>query len=423
MFDWWTIIATAIVASISAIGVMNFITAERRLRRPPPRWYATHDEDFKRTTSVLLGPAILDGNNVEMLVNGEQIYPAMLRAIDDARCSITFETFIYWSGKIGIQFADAFMRAVHRGVAVHILLDWMGTRRMDPHLLERLRAAGAQVEIYHPLSWYHLGRINNRTHRKLLIIDGEVGFTGGVGIADHWTGNAQNARHWRDTHYRVTGPVVSQMQAVFVDNWIKATGEVLHGENYFRELAASGDMSAQMFGSSPAGGSDSMHLLIMLALTAAHRSIDIANSYFVPDLLCLQALIAARKRGVRVRILVPGRHIDVPLVRRASQAQWSRLLKSGVEIYEFSPTMLHCKSTVVDRTWVSVGSANFDNRSFRLNDEANLNVFSESLAQAVTLQFEQDLQRARRIKRVKWYRRTNARKMMEWVASRLQSQL
>jgi cardiolipin synthase len=236
-------------------------------------------------------------------------------------------------------------------------------------------------------------------------VDGEVGHTGGVGIAEQWRGDAQNPAHWRDTHYRVEGPVVAQMQAVFLDNWIKATGTVLHGPEYFPPLPARGGMDAQMFGSSPSGGSESMLVMFLLAITAARRSIEITSSYFVPDAMSIMALAAAARRGVAVRILVPGRYTDVPLVRRASRAQWGKLLRAGVAIHEYQPTMLHCKIAVVDGHWTSVGSANFDNRSFRLNDEANLNIFSDELAAEQIAQFERDMQKSKRITLRTWRRR------------------
>lgn len=412
-------IATALVF---AIGV-NLATAEKRLKRRPPRLYASDGADFRRAIGVLLGPAILPGNRVETLVNGDDIFPRMLEAIRNARRTICFETFIYWSGAIGNEFASALVDAARRGVRVHVLLDWMGSRRMDAKCLQALRDAGVEVQLYHELSWYHIGRLNNRTHRKLLIVDGKLGFTGGVGIAPQWTGTAQSPQHWRDNHYCVAGPVVAQMQAVFIDNWIKATGDVLHGDAYFPPLEALGDMEAQMFGSSPAGGSDSMHLMFLLAITAARNTIDIAVPYFVPDDLTLEALETAARRGVRVRVLLPGRHTDALIARRASQAHWDRLLSANVGLFEFQPTMLHCKVMVVDGHWTSVGSANFDNRSFRLNDEANLNVFSESLARRQIELFENDLVRSRRITSRRWKSRRFVRRAYETCFGLLRSQL
>jgi cardiolipin synthase len=402
---------------------LNFVTAERRLSRSPPRWYGSGDPDFRRATGVLLGPAILPGNQVKVLVNGDEIFPEMLEAIAQARRTICFETFIYWSGAIGEAFEKAFIAAVRRGVAVHVLLDWMGIRRMDRAMLSRMSEAGVEIRIFHPLSWYHLARMNNRTHRRLLVVDGRLGFTGGVGIAPQWTGNAQDPAHWRDTHFRVAGPVVAQMQAVFLDNWIKTSGEVLHGEHYFPALKPVGDMDAQMFGSSASSGSDSMHLLILLAITAARKTIDIGHSYFVPDRLTLKVLIEACKRGVKVRVLMPGPHMDVPMVRHASRAMWSRLLGAGVQIHEYMPTMFHCKVMIVDEQWVSVGSANFDTRSFRLNDEANLNVFSSELAMELTRSFNEDLEHSRQFVTRRWRQRPAIKRTLEWLASRMESQL
>jgi cardiolipin synthase len=423
MTGWtWLLFSLALAVALLLVS-LNFVTAERRLARRPPRWYGTESVDFERTVGTLLGPAILPGNRVDTLVNGDEIFPAMLEAIEGAQRSVCFETFIYWSGDIGRRMAEAFAAAARRGVTTHVLLDWLGCRRMDASLIRLLEESGVQVQLYHRLGWYQLGRINKRTHRKLLVVDGEIGFTGGVGIAPQWTGNAQDPDHWRDNHYRVRGPVVAQMQAVFLDNWIKTTGEVLHGKAYFPRLRAEGDARAQLFGSSPAGGSDSLHLLTLLSLTAASRTIDIANAYFVPDLLTQRALEAAAARGVRVRVLMPGAHTDAPIVRWASQAAWEELMHRGVDLYEYLPTMLHCKLMVVDDRVAIVGSGNFDNRSFRLNDESTLSVFDRDFALVQLELFERDLRSARRIVPHRWRRRAVGRRAIEWAASRLRSQL
>jgi cardiolipin synthase A/B len=416
------ILLTAILTASLCVVALNLVSAERRLRRRPKRLYTLQDGDFRRVMGVLLGPAILPGNEVQTLINGDRIFPPMLEALRAARHSICLETFIYWSGAIAEQFTAALEEAARRGVRVHVLFDWVGTRRREPQLLHRLRASGAQVVLYHELSWFHLWRMNNRTHRKLLIVDGEVGFTGGAGIAPQWEGDAQDPDHWRDTHYRVRGPVVAQMQAVFLEHWLKATGNVLHGPLYFPPLEAVGDMDAQMFGSSP-GGLESMQLTFMLAITAARRSIDIASSYFVPDAMTLDALVAAARRGVVVRILVPGRYSDVPLAQRASRAGWGRLLRAGVALFEYQPTMIHSKVTVVDGQWTTLGSANYDNRSFRLNDEANLNVFSERLAETQSRQFDLDLEHSRRVDWRKWRRRALGQRLRDALVRLVQAQL
>jgi cardiolipin synthase len=414
---------TAVVTAAVVLLVVNLAVVERRLRRRPMRLYALEDADFRRAMGALLGPTILPGNEVTTLSNGDRIFPAMLAAIDAAERSICFETYIYWSGDIGEAFAAALKRAAERGVAVHVVIDWIGSHQIDAGLLQRLRAAGIQLHRYHRMSWYHLGRLNHRTHRKLLLVDGRIGFTGGAGIAPQWTGNAQDRDHWRDLHYAVRGPVVAQMQAVFLDNWIRSTGRVLHGPAYFPALESHGDMDAQMFGSSPQGGADSMQLMILLAITAARQCIDIANPYFIPDRMTRDALVAAVRRGVVVRVLVPGRHTDMPVVRNASQGRLGRVLRAGVQVFEYQPTMMHSKLMVVDLQWVTVGSANFDNRSFRLNDEANLNVFSERLAMEQTRLFEADLTLSRQLTWKAWRRRSTWRRAREAVSLLFEEQL
>jgi cardiolipin synthase len=413
----------ALAAILATVLVLNFMSGEQRIERKLAHRYGVHDAQFQREVGALLGPPILAGNRIVTLENGAEIFPAMLEAIRGARRSICFETFIYWSGEIGREFVDALSERARAGVPVHVLIDWVGSQKMDERLIEQLVSAGVEVERYHPLHWYHLARMNNRTHRKILVVDGTVGFTGGVGIADNWNGNAESPEHWRDCHYRVQGPVVAQMQAAFMDNWIKTTGKVLQGEPYFPALTTTGAAPAQMFTSSPSGGGDSMLLMYLLAITAAQRSIDLAAAYFVPDKLTRSTLQGALDRGVRLRVIVPGEHIDKDVVRNASRANWGELLAAGAEIHEFQPTMFHCKTLIVDRHLVSVGSTNFDNRSFRLNDEANLNVYEPAFAEAATRIFEADLERSRRITHEAWLQRPLREKLLEQAAALLSRQL
>jgi cardiolipin synthase len=373
--------------------------------------------------SVLLGPTLVDGNRIDTLLNGDQIFPAMLAAIASARKTISFETYIYWSGDIGQQFADALAERAKAGVQVHILVDWAGSHKMDGKLVDEMKVAGVEIRKYHPLKWYTLDRLNNRTHRKILVVDGRVGFTGGVGIADNWNGHAQDRDHWRDTHYRVEGPVVSQMQAAFTDNWTKVSGVVLHGEDYFPPQQPAGPLFAQMFKSSIDGGADSTHLMYLLSISAAARTIDLSMAYFVPDKFALEALTAALKRGVKVRILMPGPYTDSSLVRHASRSKWGEILRAGAQIYEFQPTMFHCKILIVDGMWTSMGSTNFDNRSFRLNDEANLNVLDRGFAGLQTADFENDLKRARRLTLEQWEARPFTEKAWEHLVGLLGPQL
>jgi cardiolipin synthase len=418
----YLVIAIVVTALVTVIG-LNFFGSEKRIQHEIQHRYTIDNAQFRREIGTLLGPALIGGNRVQSFENGDNIFPAMLAAVQGAQRTINMETYIYWSGDIGRRFAKALEERAKAGVSIHVLIDWAGSQRIDDELLDEMRKSGITVELYHPLRWYNLSRVNNRTHRKLLVVDGKIGFTGGVGIADQWLGDAQGPENWRDSHYRVEGPVVAQMQAAFNDNWVKTTGKVLQGEEYFPPLVPVGDADAQVFTSSPSGGADSMQLMYLMSIAAAEKSIDLSASYFVPDALTRQVLVDALKRGVQVRIIVPGEHMDVELVRKASRSGWGELLEAGARIHEYEPTMFHCKMLVVDRLLVSVGSTNFDNRSFRLNDEANLNVYDREFAGHVGEIFEADLRRSRQITFEQWKNRPLREKMMEHLASIFSSQL
>ena len=413
----------ALTAALTVVGMNLFSVDDRKIRRKVDHAYGVADPQFVRAMGNLLGPPLAEGNRTETLLNGDQIFPAMLGAIGKARRTINFETYIYWSGRVGKAFADALSERARSGVRVHILVDWVGSQKMDEALLDEMRQAGIEIYKYHPLNWYTIDRLNNRTHRKLLVVDGAVGFTGGVGIADEWSGNAQDPDHWRDTHYRIEGPAVAQMQAAFVDNWMKVSGAVLSGEAYFPRIHPAGPHLAQIFKSSVEGGAESMHLMYLLSIASAQRSIDLSMAYFIPDDLALDALEAALRRGVKMRILMPGSKTDAKLVRSASRARWGRMLRGGAELYEYQPTMFHCKVLVVDRLWVSVGSTNFDERSFRLNDEANLNVYDRDFAERQVADFEQDLARSRRVTYDEWASRPWVEKAWEHLLGLLGPQL
>ncbi len=422
----WSTLALVIACAASVlltVLAVNFLGREKRVTATLGHQYAVSDPQFLRAMGNLLGPAIVGGNRVETLLNGDRIFPSMLEAIRGAKSTITFETYIYWSGDIGRAFAEALSERARDGVKVHVILDWLGSQKMDAASLDEMRQAGVEIRQYHPLKWYHLHRMNNRTHRKLLVVDGRIGFTGGVGIADKWSGNAQDADHWRDTHYRLEGPAVAQMQAVFNDNWIKTTGNVLDGEAYVPQLKPAGDQHAQVFQSSPDGGTESMHLMYLLAIWASTRSIDLSMAYFAPDEPALKALVAAARRGVKVRIILPGPITDAAVVQSSSRAKWGELLEEGAEIWQYQPTMYHCKVLVVDGLWTSVGSTNFDSRSFRLNDEANLNVYDKALAAQQLRDFEEDLKKSRRVTLEEWLARPWHEKVKEKAASLLDSQL
>jgi len=371
----------------------------------------------------LLGPPMVQGNKVTTLLNGDEVFPAMLEAIRSARRSIDFETYIYWSGTVGREFGDALSERARSGVPTHLIIDWLGSTKADEKILEAMRKAGVEIVRYRPLRWYSVDRINHRTHRKLLVVDGRIGFTGGVGIADQWLGSAQDPEHWRDSHFRVEGPVVAQLQAAFLDNWIEAEGHVLDGEAFYPQLRPVGSDFAQVFRSAPGEGSASMRLMYLLAIAAATKSILIANAYFVPDSQAVAMLVEARRRGADVEIIVPGPVLDAQIVRRASRAMWGPLLEAGVRIYEYQPTMYHTKVMVVDDIWASVGSTNFDDRSFRLNDEANLNVLDAGFAQEQTRVFAEDRGRSREVTLQAWLRRPLWERLQERWATLVRSQL
>jgi cardiolipin synthase len=407
------ILITVVLTLLAALVYVNFAGNEKKIKTEIAHLYSVDDPQFLRSMGLLLGPSIVDGNTATELVNGDAIFPSMLTAIRGAKKTVLFETYIYWSGEIGDEFADALSERARNGVKVHVLLDWVGSGKIDDNVIDKMKQAGVQVEKYHPLRWYNLGRLNNRTHRKLLIVDGSVGFTGGVGIAPLWTGNAQDPDHWRDSHFRVEGPVVAQMQSVMLDNWAKTTGKVVHGVEYFPPPRAVGSQSAQVFASSPSGGSESMMMMYLLAITAAERTIDLSSAYFVPDDVTRQALVDAIRRGVKVRIVTPGEHMDADTVRRASRGLWGPLLEAGAQMYEYQPTMYHCKVMIVDGLMTSVGSTNFDVRSFRLNDEANLNVYDAGFAARQTQVFEADLKQSRKVTLQAWQSRPWREKLHE----------
>lgn len=419
----WFVAGAVALTLLVVVVAFNLMSGEKKIERRIERLYSLEDPRFAHELGVLLGPAFIEGNRNRVLRNGDEIFPAMLAAIRSAKTSINFETYIYWSGAIGQEFADALAERSRHGVKVHVLLDWVGSAKVEQDLVDKMEAAGVQIRKFHPPHWSHLGRLNNRTHRKLLVVDGRVAFTGGVGIAPQWSGNAQDPEHWRDTHFQVEGPVVAQMQSVFLDNWIKVTGDVLHGPDYFPALQPTGTARAQMFSSSPTGGSESMQLMYLLAITAASRSIDLSASYFVPDELAIHALLDAMRRGVKLRIVVPGKHMDSETVRSASRAKWGPLLLAGAVIAEYQPTMYHCKVMIVDGLLVSVGSTNFDNRSFRLNDEATLNIIDADFGKAQTAIFETDLAKSLVVDYAQWKDRPLRERIGERFAAVIGSQL
>ena len=350
--------------------------------------YSASSPEFRQSAGSLLGPNFVGGNNVTTLINGDQIFPAMLSAIRSAKRSVNLETYVFWDDEIGRQFTQALTERARAGVPVSLILDAQGTRKMGLENRKQLQGAGVQVVKYHSAFWPDPRRYNNRTHRKLLIVDGKVAFIGGAGIADRWAGNADSTKHWRDNHYKVTGPVVAQLQASFMSNWLKTRGKVLHGDAYFPPLENTGSSLAQAIRSG--AHYENLDLMYLLGVASAQKTLRIENAYFLPDDLVRKELVAAAKRGVKIEILVPGKKIDQKLVRAASKRHWPELLGAGIKIYEYEPTMIHVKLMIVDDTFTSVGSGNFDSRSIRLNDEANLDVLDRQFAAEQTRFFEMD---------------------------------
>jgi len=357
--------------------------------------YSARSPEFRQAAGSLLGPDFVGGNSISTLVNGDEIFPAMLSAIRSAKRSIDLETYVFWDGEIAKQFTAALSERARAGVTVNLILDAQGTSKMGTENAAQLKNAGVQIVKYHSALWPDPRRYNNRTHRKLLIIDGTVAFIGGAGIADLWAGNADSSKHWRDNHYKVTGPVVAQLQASFVSNWLKTRGDVLHGPKYFPPLEDSGSLQAQAIRSG--AHYENLDLMYLLAIASAKKSLRIENAYFLPDDLVRKELVDAAKRGTKIEIIVPGSKIDQKLVRSASRRHWPELLNAGIKIYEYQPTMVHVKLLIVDDKFVSVGSGNFDNRSIRLNDEANLDVLSSDFAAQQLHLFELDKKRSHEV--------------------------
>jgi len=420
---WRIGILTFLATGLAVLAAANLSLGDKKIDTSVTSLYGVADPEFVRTMSVMLGPALVPGNRTRALVNGDEIFPEMLAAIRGARRSISFEMYIYWKGSVGEQFTAALEERARSGVKVHVIIDALGSQKIEKSVIGRLRDAGARVVLYNPVRWDTIARMNNRTHRKIMVIDGALGYTGGAGIGDEWSGDAQDAAHWRDTHFRLEGPAVAQMQAAFMENWIEVTGEVLHGPDYFPELRPAGGELAQFMVSSPGGGGESAQLLYLMSIAAARRSIQLSAAYFVPDDNEVRQLVEAAARGVRVQIIVPGPITDTAAVRRASRSTWGELLRAGVEIYEYQPTFYHVKVMTVDGLWVTAGSTNFDTRSFSTNDEANLNILDSEFGAEQEKIFEEDLKQSRRITLEEWESRPWTQKAIDKLADLVSSQL
>ena len=378
---------------------------------------------FRSTMVAYTGTPIVGGNRVDLLLNGEKIFPAKLAAIRAARKTITYAQYVFEDGQPAVDTAMALAERCRAGVTVHVLLDAVGTLMMPWEYREWMTAAGCQVATYRPLKPWTIDRANYRNHRRVLVVDGRVGFTGGSGTSGKWSGDGRRKGYWRDTDIRVEGPVVEQLQGAFAENWLETTGVALGGSEYFpRPGVTPGAVAAQVVRSSPAGGSVGTYTMFLLAMASARRSIYITNPYFVPDEKMAETLLQAAQRGVRVVLLLPGA-IDHNIVRQASRSQLGRLLKGGVEVYEYGAALLHAKTMVIDGTWATVGSTNLDRRSFELNEELNLVVYDAGIARRLEQVFEKDLAESRQITYERWRNRSLLSRALEILSLPIRDQL
>jgi cardiolipin synthase len=380
------------------------------------------DPAFPATAEAYAGP-VPDGNGVDVLLNGDQIFPAKLAAIRGAKKTINYAEYFYADGPPARDIVEALVERCQAAVTVNVLLDGFGTLTMPGEYVERLKTAGCRVVTFRPVARLSLRRHNNRNHRRILVVDGRIGLTGGSGVSEKWMGNGRMEGHWRETDVRVEGPVVNALQAAFAENWREATDAVLGGPQYFPwPQAPKGDVRAQAVRSSPVAGSYAIYTMLMLAISSARRSILLTNPYFLPDERMAEALLAAARRGVRVIALTPGK-IDHNIVRAASRRDFGRLLTGGIEIYEYQAALLHAKTIVVDGVWAAIGSTNFDNRSFALNDELDLVVYDRRVAGRLEKIFHEDLAHSKKVDYESWKNRGLKTKLLELFVIPLQDQL
>jgi cardiolipin synthase len=399
-------------------------SAPKRTVYEVPHGFTVSDPTF--LPSALPGPAMTSGNRVELLENGDAIFPAMLEAIASARKTVNFEAYIFWSGEVGTRFRDALSeRAVH-GVEVRVLLDAVGSsgKSLKSSDVEAMRRAGCRVEFFHPKKPWMFWVLNHRTHRRVLVVDGKLGFTGGVGFADEWLGNADSHEHWRDTQVRVAGPAVRGLQRAFQDNWSEVTGEALVGDEFFPDIPPAGSTPVAVVPSSPLAAMSGAERVYAISLAAAAKEVWIANSYFLPDERTADLLVAAARRGVDVRVTVPSdEHNDVPATRAAGRASFGKLLEGGVKIFEYQGTMFHPKTMVVDGIFSTVGSANFDERSFHLNEEINVFVYDRSFGALMKERYEHDQSRCHPYTLAMWKSRPLMQRLTEWLVAPVRSEL
>ena len=417
----------AIAGSLVASG--ETLRRTRRRRKDARRGYvvppgiAVDSEEYLRAVEAVTGAPVAPGNRIDTLVNGDRIFPVLLDTIRSAERTVNLLTYIYWAGEIAQEVAGTLCERAKAGVECNVLLDAIGASRVDRKMVDRMKDAGVRAEFFRPVRHIALGRVNHRTHRKVLVVDGRIGMTGGVGIADQWTGDAQDPDHWRDTHFRVEGPIVNGLHAAFAENWLETTGEYLAGDRWLPAVPPFEDgVPMQVVRSTAGHGATDVETLFFLALRSARTSIRLTSAYFVPRPAFIEELARAARRGVSTQVLVPGPHADKRLVRVAGHTCYRTLLEAGVRIFEYQPTMMHAKALVVDHAWSAVGSVNYDARSFELNDEVVLCVQGSEFACGLDAVFAEDLSRSREIDLEEWCRRPKIRRAEETVSRILKGQ-
>ena len=383
---------------------------------------------FFPTIAAHTDAPIMGGNKIDVLLNGEQTFPAMLKAIRGARKSITYAQYLYQDGAIAYELAEAFAERCRAGLTVKLLLDSHGGGKIPEDIPQLLTDAGCQLEwfrrvrLFQFITPWELLNYNYRNHRRILVIDGTLGFTGGHGVAEEWTGDGRTDGKWRDTDVRVEGPIVQQLQAAFVESWRDTTGHILAGDLYFPPLKSVGKVNAQVVKSSPLGGTYESYMLLLLSISSARKSIHLSNPYFLPDERMQEALLEAVKRGVSVVVLTPGK-IDHKLVYWASRRGFEPLLLGGIQIYEYQVALMHAKTMVVDGVWAHVGTTNLDNRSFALNEEINLIAYDRAVAGELEKAFADDLKHSKRLTYEAWKARPWREKFLELFTIPLKEQL
>ncbi len=416
----------AVIGGVVAILFLGILLWSAK-RKPDKTLQVTEPGELRALLPSLAGlthSTMESGNAMQVLQNGDMFFPALFRDIQAARESVHIESFIWYDGKIARQLAKILAEKGRQGVEVRVLVDASGGRQLKGEVKEMLERAGVQIAHFHPLRFGNLARLNNRDHRKLMIIDGRIGYIGGFCIADEWGGNARHRKEYRDTGLRITGPIVNRLQAAFAENWIEETGFIPAGDKYFPKIPPAGPTAAHLAYTSPEGTVSSVQILYYLAIKAARREILIQNPYLLPDTAGIQALEEAVKRGVDVRIMVPSDDAtDSPVVQHASHHHFGTLLQRGVKIYEYDKTLLHQKVMVVDGLWSAVGSTNFDERSFELNDEVSIGVVDPAIAAQLRAAFIADLRHAKERKFEEWKNRSLWHKTVDGVAYLGRSQL